>query len=153
MSIKKLLPMSALTIAVAATFSVPVYAEDFIDDGTHIIDLAIALPKATPAVKATHHSFIYEGQGENVKYFQTDHSLQNGDSIYLEKYGSRFCLDNGLVDLTLSSVTVTDAQSQAGRTLVGLGSLLVKVKVLKIKISPLTKLTLGKIQHFNYMGT
>ena len=112
MSIKKLLPMSALTIAVAATFSVPVYAEDFIDDGTHIIDLAIALPKATPAVKATHHSFIYEGQGENVKYFQTDHSLQNGDSIYLEKYGSRFCLDTWTDSLTLSSVTVTDAQSQ-----------------------------------------
>ncbi len=109
MSIKKLLPMSALTIAVAATFSVPVYAEDFIDDGTHIIDLAIALPKATPVVKATHHSFIGQGNEKDpVAYFEGNHHLQNGDSIYLERYGSRFVLDKWSSDLSLSSITVTD---------------------------------------------
>ena len=78
----------------------------------HLSVLAIAMTLATSAVMAKHHSFVFEGQGEDVKYFEADHSLQNGDSIYLAKYGSRFCLDTWNESLTLSSVTVTDVQSQ-----------------------------------------
>ena len=74
--------------------------------------LAIALSLATTSVMAEHHSFVYDGNGENVKYFQTNHGLQNGDSISLVKYGSRFCLDTWKESLNLSSVTVKDVHSQ-----------------------------------------